>query len=362
MAGASRFAARQQRAAGLAAAARVAVLGLLLLPGCRDHAPPSATTRFSLLAVGDAGVHPSKAKPYGRALAVAAAMADDDRRRPVDALLVLGDNFYPSGLKRQELVERIRANLVRPLCHFAASGGNRYSEVADGCEIPPGDRHPVPVYAVLGNHDYYTAESPELQRSEIPRFLSNWRMAERLAESYEVGDGLSLVTFDSAALIEAGSPEPLTEALRASRGPWRILAAHRPIATANAPGPQQADTRAYADLVLRAITASRVEVQLFVSGHEHYLAVMQMQLPAPPLHVISGGGSTPRKNRSRVPSTRAEFTSLGYVRLDWAGLGPQARLVVSVHRVHRYGWQRWIDPRPPAERWSVDRQGRVRRE
>ena len=39
------------------------------------------------------------------------------------------------------------------------------------------------------------------------------------------------------------------------------------------------------------IAAAGVPEQLYVSGHEHNLQVLGMEPPAPPLHVVSGGGS-----------------------------------------------------------------------
>ncbi len=345
--------------AGWALCAALPTLALLLASGCGE--PPPDNVRWSLLAVGDTGADPNNATDYARALAVGNAMADEDQERPVDALLLLGDNFYPNGLKRRELIDRVRSNVVRQFCHFVAGDAKRYREVADACMLPLARRHPIPIYALLGNHDYDSPESPELQRSTLPQLVSNWQMARGAAEVSEVLDRVSLVLVDSEALLESGSIAPLVAALRAARGPWRVLASHRPMAMVrnrddSTPNP------GYAALLERAIAEADVNVQLVLSGHEHWLAVLEMDEPNPPLHVISGAGSDLRKRRDSEPNTRAEFKSLGYVRLDWVGPARGGRMLVSLYRVPRYAWLRAFGRRRLAARWSVDVEGEIRRE
>ena len=40
--------------------------------------------------------------------------------------------------------------------------------MAAACQLPAGERRPVPVYAVLGNHDYPTPGSVERERDSVP--------------------------------------------------------------------------------------------------------------------------------------------------------------------------------------------------
>jgi len=134
----------------LTLARAAAALALLLHFAAGIAAPAGAEPpRFSLLALGDTGAPPDDSEGYETQLAVAAAMAASDRARPVRALVLLGDNFYPDGLARAESVARIRANLVRPYCRFLALAGPRASEVSDACAAPAARRDPLPVFALL---------------------------------------------------------------------------------------------------------------------------------------------------------------------------------------------------------------------
>jgi hypothetical protein len=310
---------------------------------------------FSLLAVGDSGAPPSDDVDYPRMLAVSDAIAEADEEHPATALLLLGDNFYPTGLKSSELTARVRANLVKPFCRFVATSGVRYGEVGLSCSR---GKRPLPLFAVLGNHDYQTPESPRLQRSVIPEFVSNWQMPAGLAAGHDFAGGVSLILFDARAVIAGADLAPLVAALRNSAGPWRIMAGHRPMATAGSPTPS-AEFTAYQEAMRHVIAEAGVTVQLFIAGHEHRLSILEMSAPDPGLHLISGAGSNRRKNRVANPHVREDFAALGFARIDRIGTGANARLRVSLYRVHRYPLMRLFSNRWLLARWSVDLSGRV---
>jgi len=361
----SRALRRASRVSWVVVTALCLLLAALSLAGSAGRAraePPS----FSLLAVGDAGAPPDDPEGYRTQLAVAAAMAASDRARPVHALVLLGDNFYPDGLLRGDLVARIRANLVRPYCRFLALAGAGAPEVAGACEVPAGERHPLPVFAVLGNHDHYSSESPALQRAAPRRFLANWHMPFGAAAVYELGGGVSLVAFDSHPVFEGADADPLAEVLRESRGPWRVLVAHHPIADRGRDSEEERHAR-YRRVVLGAIAAAGVPVHLVIAAHEHNLQVLAMDPPAPALHAIAGGGSGARSLNGPDPSRKAGFKEPGFARVDLvedargAG-GSGARLVVSLYGLPRLP-QRLVSDRPQLlARWSVDRAGRIAEE
>jgi len=343
----------------------VALAALLLLSAGCGVSAPADPPQFSLLAVGDTGAAPDDPDGHRTQLAVAAAMASSDRANPVHALVLLGDNFYPAGLLRADLAARLRANVVRPYCRFLQLAGPRAAEVAEACGVPAEARHPVPLFAALGNHDYGSPESPALQREAPHLFLANWHMPFGAAAVYELGAGVSLVVVQSDPIFEGADGAPLAEALRVSRGPWRILAAHHPIANRDRGSETERHAR-YRRVVLEAVAAADVPVHLVLAGHEHNLQVLAMDSPAPPLHVIAGSGSEARSLHGPDPRRKAGFKMPGFARVDLVGDGlgdgEEARLVASLYGLPRFP-RRLVSDRPRlVARWSVDRAGRVAEE
>jgi hypothetical protein len=308
--------------------------------GCasvRPEAPrlaplPAGAPSFSLLAVGDTGRPAPLLASLGRHHRVAGGLAAEDRRDPADALVLLGDNFYWRGLESHELVERIGENLVAPYCRFVDLSGPRSDEVRGACALPPEERRALPIHAILGNHDYGSAESPALEREAIPLFVSNWSMPRALADVVEFPAGVSLILLDSVALRDHGAdPGPLRDALRRSRGPWRILAAHHPLAWSRDPG-RRSDAKqlAYREQVLRAVAEAGVDVHLVLSGDEHNLQLIGMAPPGPRLQVVAGSGSNVREVASANPDAHFALGELGFARVDLVGEGAGERLVVSL--------------------------------
>jgi hypothetical protein len=331
----------------------LAASALLLACGAPELREPVS---LSLLALGDTGARPDDPPRVRAQLAVAGALEAEDDRLPVDALLLLGDLFYDDGLRESELVARVGANLVRPYCRFLALTAPRSSEVASACRAPAAERHWVPIHAVLGNHDYLTPGSVERMRETLPLFLANWHMQKSGASVVELGQGVSLVLFESDPVFAGAAPEGLASALRGAAGPWRVLAAHHPIAVVGTSEREAYD--GFRTRVLAEIAAAGVPVQLYVSGHEHNLQVLGMEPPAPPLHVVSGGGSGARSLHDENPRRSVGVASAGYARIDLAGEGDAQRLVVSLMRVPAAPL-RLLGPSRLAARFSVDRAGRV---
>jgi hypothetical protein len=355
------------RGAVARSARHVAPLGLLFaagaLGGCGPgvDAPPLAGVRLSILAVGDTGWRSGLPGPLDPQMRVAGALRDEDRDRPSDALVLLGDNFYPRGLRSSELASRVRENVVEPYCAFLDLSGPRAAEVAEPCG-PPGAAHrETPVYAILGDHDYGYEEGPVLQKRAISGFIANWRMAEAPAQEFELGAGVSLVLADGPALIQSDDGSTLREALERAAGPWRVLAIHRPVATRKN-GLDQIDPAqtSYARLVRDAVAAAGVPVHLVISGDEHSLQVLEMPEPFPPLHVVAGGGCCPREIDSWSPYRRFGAGALGFLRIDLVA-GSDERLVASLFALPSHPL-RIFQGAGLVARWSVDRTLRTRDE
>ena len=308
--------------------------------------------------MGDTGANPFELDAYVTLRNVTGAMSAEDRRLPVHALVLLGDNFYPDGLRLDELERRVRANVSLPFCRFAefAEGARAWSAA---CPVAPENRRPVPIHAVLGNHDHASAESPKLQREAVARYVPNWTMAPDGSAVHELGEGVSLVTFDSTPVYEGRPADSLAASLERSQGPWRVVAAHHPVAQERSDDPERrAEYAAYRERVEAAIGRSGVPVHLFLAGHEHNLQVHALD---PGLQVIAGSGSLPRSIRGEDPARLAGFEGAGFARVDLAGAGDGERLVVSLHQL--MATPTGVRPRSRvAARWSVDAQGAVREE
>jgi hypothetical protein len=284
---------------------RIRATALLLLALAT---PAHAEERLSFLAFGDTGKEtswPERVMPQYR---VGEAMAREDRRAPVQALLLLGDNFYGHGLRENTLKRRVRENVAGPYCHFLMLTRKGRRAFRDVCDRPPEATHPIPFIAVLGNHDVGLGQGVALQRRGIPRYVGNWLMPED-ARSYELGAGVSLVAYNSPGIAERGAGA-LERALRESKGPWRILAAHHPLADPGK-GWHADDTEA----VLAAIAAAGKPVHLMLAGHQHSLQALLA--PGAALHIVSGAGGAEIRGISPSPHERffAE-ARYGFARVD----------------------------------------------
>ncbi len=349
-------------AAGLALAAAAALLyPRPPLPFRTPARAPGDAPELSLLVLGDTGKLRALAALRSGQLAVARALVEEDLRQPADLLLLLGDNFYPSGLEREELVLRVRENLVRPYCRFVDLSGPRSQEVAAACDLPGALRRaaPVPMLAVLGNHDHKAPESPELQRSELPRFLPNWRLAESPVELRELAPGLSLVLVDSPAIENEAAARAVRAALERAPGPWRILALHEPFAAPLAPVPWPSSA-----LLRRALAGLRVPVQLVLTGHNHALQVARSRDPFDSLHVMVGSGSSDRVIDHRFDGELLALSRTGFARVDWRrgaeanGSGAAGALEITVFETASVPALFFLGPRPVG-RWRIEEGGRI---
>jgi hypothetical protein len=281
--------------------------------------------RLSLLVLGDWGRHTKDGSTPRKQLRVAEELAAEDRRAPADALVFVGDNFYPHGLEASELELRLRANLVAPYCHFVELTELGASTLGSACDEPEARRHRLPLWVVLGNHDHTSRASVELERRAVPDYVANWRLLGLPVETLELPQGVSLVFYDSTALRApsgAGDLPLLTKALRDSRGPWRILVAHHPI-----------DFKDISRGIERAIADSGVRPQLLLVGHIHDLRAGTLDPPLPALQLISGGGGGNESNHNALPNELWRLASTGFARVDLVGDGDRAHLRLRVFAV-----------------------------
>lgn len=331
------------------AARAFAPIAALLLLGCAgdEGAPLEGTLRVSLLALGDTGAHPLFGHTAFGQLAVGQSLAWEHARAPADRLLLLGDNFYDVGLLASELDSRIAANVVRPYCAFVALDGECSPRVAQACDRPPGARRPIPIDVLLGNHDWMSPGSAELERERVPCYVSNWHVAADPVETLELEGGLSLVLYDTERLHESGDYEALTTALRAARGPWRVVAGHAPLRQTTA-----------GVALLTAILDAGVPVHVHLAGHEHNLQIGRVMEGQLPIQVVAGGGSESRPVKTPLIGPSRLDESIGFARIDRLDGAAGPTLEVRLFEASPVPLERWSRPRVWAH-WSIAADGRV---
>jgi hypothetical protein len=284
----------------------------------------AATPTASLFAVGDTGV------PWGLApqlfegqLAVGVAMQRAHQRLPIDAFVLLGDNFYPNGLRADELLPRIAENVARPYCAFVDPSAELASLLPDACTKAEQARPRI--FAVIGNHDLTSPGSLALQVNEVPRFVRNWEMPAVDGPAIrELPGGLSLIFLNSDYPWDTAKTERLSVALHDANGPWRILVGHRPPIAGH---PQ------LSKMVARAAEQSGQIVHAYLAGHVHVLGAVRGTRPAPALTVIAGSGARAERQDTteyRIEGADLVVEELGFLRLDVMGKSTSARLRLTL--------------------------------
>ncbi len=206
---------------------------------------------------------------------VARGIAAVNRRSPVDAIVTVGDNIYPAGVKS---AADPRWKALRPLANLG-----------------------IPIYPTLGNHDHLGNPAAEIG-GELP----NWHFpAAEYAIHSPVADFAML---DTTPYAEGRAPPPDVGALfEGATAPWRIAVGHHPLLSSGYHGhfPIAEHRR-----MLRLIPAMRAaHVDLYMAGHDHHLELIRGR----PLMLISGAGSEP------IPPL------LRHAQTMWANEGPAYR-------------------------------------
>jgi 3',5'-cyclic AMP phosphodiesterase CpdA len=207
-----------------------------------DEPPP--LLRF--VAAGDVG-------DSGRRLdATAAAVAELNRRDPIDALWLLGDNVYPSGNPA-----RLDEVVFTPFAPVLDAG--------------------VDLLAILGNHDVQAGHG-DAQIAALGMPGRYW--AREL-------NGVLLVGLDSNTPDDPDQRAWLERTLAGTAAPWRIVALHHPPYSAGYQGSSRVARAVFSPLF------ERYGVQLVLSGHDHDY---QRSVPINGVtYVVSGAGSGTRR-------------------------------------------------------------------
>ncbi|UCF96151.1 MAG: metallophosphoesterase [Spirochaetaceae bacterium] len=223
-------------------------------------APEGQTLRF--YALGDTG----------RADAGQAAVAETMARFQTDFaaafVLLLGDNFYPRGVR--------------------SSGDPQWKSKFE--QMYDSSRLLLPFYAVLGNHDYRRNEKAQIEYSRInPQ--SRWKMPARYYSfSHRLSDGTGIDFFGIDSNTLEDDPSQLTwleSALESSSAEWKIVFTHHVLYNYGHYGNDQKLINGLENSLIRG------GVDLYLSGHEHQLQILKSEFGIS--YMTSGAGSRPRK-------------------------------------------------------------------
>jgi len=227
-----------------------------------------ATTRF--LAVADTGSGDANQR------AVAQQMALVNRLRPVDLVLLGGDNIYPSGD-----MDLVQVTFEKPYRELIAAG--------------------VPFHAVLGNHDIRTANG-ERQLAYGP-----FGMKGRF---YTVRQGLvEFFLLDTNMNADWARQLPwLTQSLSRSSAPWKVVVGHHPVYSSGFYGNDHVAKRRFARLF------QRYGVALYINGHEHHYE-RSKPIDGTTYLVVGGGGASLRPVQPLDQSAKA-ISSFSFAELE----------------------------------------------
>lgn len=331
--------------------------------------PPPEGGPLTIIAIGDAGENNSVSRGCGNYITNMWIGQHD--AGTFQALLFLGDNFYPTGLN-------IPADDV----------AKKVETILEPFKTPMEGLGPRNVHALAGNHDYYARHAIEtsvffglVKIEEAPMGLTDrgnrregaigtWSyysgMPAQAVYPLEAGssDSVQLIFYDSALPLRtppalwSQALDSLRRILRAGGTRpgilWRLFCAHHPFVAVgehagytewddetstvgyltpcdrdsnaiawlkNSFDPEDLCTdryRAFVDSVRSVIRSAGVKVQIALGGHDHSLQLLSIPStgpatpagladPFPAIQIVSGAGALP--TRVKFPSPPASYTS-----------------------------------------------------
>ena len=219
-------------------------------------APVGDPPAVRIAAAGDVGTGDREERETAQAMASLAGV-------PYDALVLLGDNVYPSGDP-----SRLDATVFSPFGDL----------LDDGAALVP----------ALGNHDVRDGNGPgQVEALSMPGRWYTWRSGPAL-----------IVVLDSTRADDPAQRAWLETTLATTDAVWRIVALHHPPYSAGWHGSSENVRRALEPLF------NQYGVQLVLAGHDH-----DYQRSEPingTTYVVSGAGARTR------PTDRAPFTAVSW--------------------------------------------------
>ena len=222
----------------------------------RAEAPD--TVRF--LAVADTGSGDANQRAVGQQMALA------HKRRPVDLVVLGGDNIYPSGD-----LSMVESTFQRPYAELLRAG--------------------VPFHAVLGNHDIRTANGdPQVAYKPFGMKGRYYNLRRGPVEFFMLDTNGNADWQRQISWLRA--------VLAQSRAPWKVVVGHHPIYSSGFYG-NDPHLAAKLTALMR-----RHGVQLYINGHEHNYE-RSKPIQGITYLVVGGGGASLRPVLATNQSARA---------------------------------------------------------
>ncbi len=193
---------------------------------------------------------------------IAASMRESHQAKPLEFILTLGDNFYPSGEPVQRFVD----------------------------DLPK-----VKIYPTFGNHD-------------VPQLGAQFKLfgVDRAYYNIKSGD-LEIFVLYSENFNQA-QRDWLASALQASSARWKIVALHRPLYSSGLHGGARALRQSLEPLL------SQYRVALLLAGHDHDYERLEAKGIT---HIVSGGGGAYLRDFFLVqPQSQVRKISPNYLILE----------------------------------------------
>lgn len=263
----------------------LATLTLFALCRVPQPAPTPEQPSLRFFALGDTGTGGPGQYQVGRAI------AEHCKRSGCDFGLLLGDNFYPSGVTSTS-DPQWEEKFEKPYADLLSAG--------------------IPFYAVLGNHDVDEGQDFERGAHQVAysQVQSKWIMPARHYK-FEAGDA-TFIALDTEAIHRnvdravSVQGEFARGAIASATKPWIIAFGHHPYRSNGRSGNAgERLARFFEENLCR-------NVDLYLSGHDHNLQVLDSS-GCKALLVVSGGGGYETYELSNVNPFRFQERSLGFV-------------------------------------------------
>jgi len=226
-----------------------------------------------------------------------------------DFVVLLGDNFYPNGV----------GSVSDPQWQSA------YEQVYGGWHLP--------VYAVLGNHDYGghgAGTDPTRAAVEVAytALSTTWKMP---AQVYRLDAGPARLVFLDTNNLKMTEADTLGQGLAlgswlAGAPGWKIVVGHHPYRSNGPHGnagtwdgladdPPTSGNGVWFRSFFQGAVAGRAD--LYLAGHDHSLQVLDTPGASGPLLAVVGGGGQTLTGLPGTNPTRFQASSLGFAEVAY---------------------------------------------